>query len=95
MQLFMGEDNSKKQGIIRSPVPSINSRIGTAYWYLDASPGLPAATEERLLFQLEEKLDAALKLVNDFFEKDWPRYRAAIEAEALSPFKDYAPLKKN
>ena len=94
MQLFMGEDNSKKQGIIRSPVPNIRSRIGAAYWYLNASPDLPAATEERLLFQLEEKLDAALKLVNDFFEKDWRQYRAAVEREALSPFKDYAPLKR-
>jgi len=94
MQIFVGADNSKKQGIIRSPVPNINSRIGKAYWYLGASINLPGATEERLLFQLEDKLNTALKLINEFFEKDWKQYRAAVEAESFSLFKDYEPLIK-
>jgi photosystem II stability/assembly factor-like uncharacterized protein len=92
MQLFVGEDNSKKQGIIRSPYPSINSRFGTASWYLGGPLDPPGATEERLIEQAEAKLDIAIEKVNEFFKKDWPEYRKAVEAVEFKPFEDYEPL---
>ncbi len=92
MQLFVGEDNSKKQGIIRSPVPSISNRLGTARWYLGSSLAAPGATEERLIEQAEDQLDLAIEQVNRFFKQNWPAYRKAVEAIELNPFEDYPPL---
>lgn len=92
---FVGEDNSKKQGIARSPVPSISSRFGTANYYVGTTLERPGETEERLVEQAEQKLEEALKKVNRFFREDWTQYRREVEQADLSPFKDYEPLQNN
>lgn len=89
---FVGEDNSKKQGIVRSPVPSVSSRFGTASYYVGSALDRPGTTEERLVQQAEEKLAEAIDKVNRFYAEDWPAYRQEIEKADLSPFKNYEPL---
>lgn len=91
---FVGEDNSKKQGIIRSPAPDIGDRLGTADYYIQSSLAAPGDTEKRLVEQAEAKLETALKEVNTFFETEWKAYREEMEKLDLSPFKEYEPLQK-
>ena len=89
---FVGADNSKKQGIIRSPIPSISSRFGTARSYVSSSLQVPGPTELRLVEQAEAKLKEAIKAVNDFYTNEWSEFRTKAEKLDLSPFKDYSPL---
>ncbi|MEO0555635.1 MAG: hypothetical protein AAF149_20690 [Bacteroidota bacterium] len=89
---FVGEDNSKKQGIIRSPIPSISSRFGTAGFYVSSALVAPGATELRLVEQAESKLEEAIEAVNEFYKNEWPQFRSAAEKADLSPFKEYEPL---
>lgn len=89
---FVGEDNSEEEGIIRSPVPSVINRLGTASYYIVTSLEKPGPTQERLVKQAEEKLTEAAKAVDSFFIDVWPDYKEKIEALDLSPFKDYEPL---
>jgi len=89
---LIGEDNSKKQGIIRSPVPSIQNRIGTASYYMATSLQVPGATENRLAKQAEDALKSHIETINTFFENNWKTYRAEMEKIDLSPFKDYEKL---
>ncbi|MDX1628197.1 MAG: hypothetical protein R3345_05825, partial [Fulvivirga sp.] len=89
---IVGEDYSDEQGIVRSPIPSVSSRINTASYYIGSSLEAPGDTEERLVKQAEEKLAIALRDVNAFFEKAWPDFRKELEGVDLSPFKDYEPI---
>lgn len=92
MQIFVGEDNSKKQGIIRSPVPSVSSRFGTASWYLSSPMEMPGPTQERLIEQAEGKLDIAIEKVNEFFKTEWTEYRQSVEDIEFTPFEEVEPL---
>lgn len=89
---LIGEDNSKKQGIIRSPVPNIAGRIGNASYYMGTSLLPPGDTENRLAEQAEKALNEHINKINEFFEKDWKTYREAMQKIDLSPFKDYEKL---
>ena len=89
---FVGEDNSKKQGIIRSPKPDIGDRIGNASYYAGSSLEAPGKTEERLQKQASEALTAQIAEVNKFFDNEWKSYREKMEQLDLSPFKDYEKL---
>lgn len=89
---IVGEDTSDEEGIVRSPIPDVSSRIGTASYYIATSLNKPGATEERLVNQAEEKLKASVSAINDFYEGDWKDYQEAIEKVDLSPFKSYKPL---
>ncbi|MBL6447169.1 hypothetical protein JMN32_12680 [Fulvivirga sp. 29W222] len=91
---FVGEDNSKKQGIIRSLIPDIGDRFGTASYYIQSSLTAPGDTEKMLIEQAETKLEVALKEVDSFFETEWENYKQEMEKLDLSPFKDYEPLQK-
>lgn len=90
---IVGKDNSDNEGIIRSPIPSISSRLGTAGFYVGSSLEKPGDTEERLVKQAEEKLAEAVEDINAFFTNDWKKFKESVEGIDLSPFKDYEPLK--
>jgi len=42
--------------------------------------------------QAKEKLDKALKLINGFFKKEWPKYQAKVEEAQPPLFKQYESL---
>ncbi|MFT4537358.1 MAG: hypothetical protein ACI9P5_004742, partial [Saprospiraceae bacterium] len=89
---LIGKDNSKKQGINRSPVLNILNRIFIASSYMRSSLLPPGATENRLAEHAEKALNEHINIINAFFEKDWKTYREAMELIDLSPFKDYEKL---
>jgi photosystem II stability/assembly factor-like uncharacterized protein len=91
---FVGKDNSKKQGIIRSPKPDIGDRIGNASYYAASSMEIPGSTEKRLQEQASQTLSSQIQLVNRFFQEQWPLYQAKMEAIDISPFKELIPLIK-
>ncbi|MTI22408.1 hypothetical protein E1176_15355 [Fulvivirga sp. RKSG066] len=89
---IVGEDTSDEEGIVRSPIPSISSRIGTASYYIGSSMDVPGDTEKRLVEQAESKLKAHLEEINAFFNTEWKNYREEMEKLELSPFEDYETL---
>jgi hypothetical protein len=89
---FVGKDNSDRQGIIRSPIPDIGDRIGTAGYYVGSSLDEPGPTGERLKEQAEEALTAQIETVNTFFETEWKSYQEKMKALDISPFKEFKKL---
>ncbi|MEO1049654.1 MAG: hypothetical protein AAFX87_03490 [Bacteroidota bacterium] len=92
VDLMLGKE-IKKQGITRSPDPSVVSRLGTASYYISSSLNVPGPTEERLVKQAMDKLKPILDKINAFYKNDWPAYKTEMEKADLSPFKEYEPLK--
>lgn len=87
MALYIGKVD-KRQGITRNPEPTVMRRIGVARQYSGSRPNGMTATENRLLQQAKDELQAALRATNAFFANDWPTYKAKMEENQLSPFKE-------
>ena len=41
----------------------------------------------------ESETKIVLERINQFFLKEWPNYRSAVEKEELSMFKNYRPIR--
>ncbi len=95
MDIIVGPDNSKKQGIVGSKDRSISSYLFTARRYLRSGTHNPGPTEERVVQQVDVMIKPILEGVNSFYETAWPDYRKEVEEIDLSPFKDYDPIKLN
>jgi hypothetical protein len=52
-------------------------------------------TEQRVVKFANEKLADVMNRINAFYETQWTAYRNTMEKVSLSPFKDYAPIRKN
>lgn len=92
--LFGKED--KRQGIVRSPDPTPVSYVQTAMQYLRTAMMEPVGpTEQRVVKFANDKLAELMNRINAFYETQWPTYRSTMEKVSLSPFKDYAPIRKN
>ncbi len=87
IDVFLGKKD-KRQGIVRSPIPNINSRLGFAKWYGYNPSEELNATEQRLFNQFKESLKKGLQLTNEFFDKEWKAYQNDVEKINISPFKD-------
>ncbi|MAT89259.1 MAG: hypothetical protein CMC35_01095 [Flavobacteriaceae bacterium] len=85
--MYLGKID-KRQGIVRSPEPNVMTRLRTAGGYIDSRPNGLTATENRLIAQAREELNAALQATNVFFAQDWPAYKATIENNEVSPFEE-------
>ncbi len=86
VSVFIGKED-KRQGITRDPELRIIHRLQRASWYAGSRPDGLTETEKRLIRFAEDDLDRAIKGVNQFFEKDWSRYRAHIESMEWPLFK--------
>jgi len=95
MDIIVGPDNSKKQGIAGSKDRSISSYLYTARRYIGSGTHTPGVTEERVVNHVDEVIKPILEGVNAFYENEWPQYRKEVETVDLSPFKDYEPIKLN
>ncbi len=92
MDIIVGPDNSKKQGIAGSKERSI-SYLFTARRYLGSGIHAPGETEERAVQHVDDMIQPILEGVSVFYENEWPVYRKEAESVDLSPFKDYEPIK--
>ncbi|WP_440881917.1 WD40/YVTN/BNR-like repeat-containing protein [Tenacibaculum sp. C7A-26P2] len=77
----------KRQGITRNQNISIYQRLNMANRYIESRPGNQTKTESQLIDQLEDSLDKAIQKTNNFFSKEWNKYKLKIEKITISPFK--------
>jgi hypothetical protein len=90
---ILGKED-KRQGIVRSPEPSRYSYVQTAQGYVARSREPISDTDRRVFKFAEDKITEIVNKVNSFYSRAWPEYRTMMEKLALSPFKDYEPIKK-
>ena len=91
MDPIVGKE-SDLQGIVSFLEVPVSSRLRNVNSYMESSLQVPGPTEERLLSQAQDQLEAIIKDVNEFYRSSWPEYRNKMEGLKLSPFKDYEPL---
>ncbi|MBR9854430.1 MAG: hypothetical protein GYB37_07605 [Algicola sp.] len=85
--LYLGKDD-KRQGIVRSPKPTVMSRLGNASYYVGTRKSGITTTEKRLVEFAEQELKTTLDKTNTFFNEEWKTYKSSIESLDLSPFKE-------
>ena len=78
----------KRQGITRSNLPTVNSRINKASGYIGSRKNGITSTETTLLKHAKTALKDALEKTNSFYTEDWKTYKTLIEALSISAFKD-------
>ncbi|APX99787.1 VPS10 domain-containing protein [Lacinutrix venerupis] len=84
--VYFGKEDDR-QGITRSNLPTVNSRIGNASSYISSRQNGLTSTETTLLNHAKTALKEALKETNTFFNTDWKNYRNTIENLDISEFK--------
>jgi len=85
--VYLGKEDDR-QGITSDTIVNVMDRMGTAGWYSRSRPSGMTRTEDLLLQQAKDALEAALQQTNEFFRNDWPKYRALIEEQEFENFKD-------
>lgn len=83
---------SDVQGIFRSPDPTVTTYLFRASRYIDSCEGVPGSTEQRLMKQAEEKVNAVIEKINEFFANDWSAYKTEMLKLDLNPFEEYEPV---
>jgi ElaB/YqjD/DUF883 family membrane-anchored ribosome-binding protein len=90
----LGKEDDR-QGITRSPEPSVTTRLQAPSQYLGSSIGAPTSTERTLMEHARESVNKALEKINGFFEDEWPAYVEEMENAELSPFKQFENVELN
>ena len=88
LDLFFGKED-ERQGITRNQPKTLLSYYGSAARYTRNGLHAPTSTEIKLTKKFESELEIVIGEVNLFFENEWPKFKEAVEAIDLSPFKDY------
>lgn len=94
MDFIVGVDD-KRQGIIRSPIPTPVSHVFVAQRYIATSKDPISDTDRRVFKQAQDEVATVADRVNRFYQTTWPAYKAVMEKVSISPFKNYEPLKLN
>lgn len=94
LDLYFGKED-KRQGIVRSPLPTVTNRIFGASRYIGSRDGAVTETEQRLIGQAKDELNQALEKTNSFFETDWANYKNSVQSKLPSPFKEVETINKN
>jgi hypothetical protein len=85
-------DDKEVQGI-RSDPSLLQSRFSSAMSYAGSSWYPPGETERIALQQAVGSLKKLADAINTFFERDWPRYKDAVDAARIVFFEPYTPIK--
>ncbi|WP_298534655.1 hypothetical protein [uncultured Algibacter sp.] len=87
IDMFLGKED-KRQGIVRSSIPNVKTRLSLAKTYIESRPKGSTTTEKTLTSQGKAALKDALNKTNIFFENNWKTYKKDMEFISLSPFKE-------
>lgn len=90
---FMLGKEDKRQGIVRQKDPTPLSYINQASYYISSSYDPVSATDQRVFDFAASEFKRVVDRVNRFYDTTWKEYRGAMEKVAISPFKEYDPLK--
>ena len=85
--IYFGKED-KRQGITRSNLPTVNSRIGQANGYIRSRQNGLTTTETTLVNHAKTALKDVLTKTNIFYNDEWKAYKTSIEALKTSEFKD-------
>ncbi|MBL7817680.1 MAG: hypothetical protein JNL70_21920 [Saprospiraceae bacterium] len=89
-KMFMSPNDAK--GIVRVAGVLMDA-IQKASFLIATSPGKPSSNAQAAITAAKVKTKEVLTKVNQFFEKDWPKYQQKVEAARSSLFKKYEPIK--
>jgi photosystem II stability/assembly factor-like uncharacterized protein len=93
LDVFFGKED-ERQGITRNQPSSVTNYYRSAYSYTSGGLHAPGDTELKLIAKFESELAKAIKMVNDYFSTEWPKFRESVEKIDTSPFKEYEPIKE-
>jgi gas vesicle protein len=85
-------DDREVQGIRNDP-SLLENRLRSAMSYAGASWYPPGETERTALQQAVVSLKKLADSINLFFERDWPKYKDAVDAAKIVFFEPYVPIK--
>lgn len=85
--LFLGKVDDR-QGITRNRENTVMTRLGTASSYVRSRQNGITKTEEILMNQAREELQAALNKTNKFYQEEWPDFQAEMKQIEMSVFKE-------
>lgn len=89
-KLYMEPEDAK--GIQRNEY-NLNSALGRAQQYINASDGAPNQGAQRMIAQARTQTAEVLTRINNFFSTKFAAYRKKVETVQYSLFKAYTPLK--
>ncbi|WP_189360764.1 VPS10 domain-containing protein [Algibacter mikhailovii] len=92
IDLFLGKQD-KRQGIVRSPIPNINSRLKSARYYVESRVNGITKTENELIKQAKDALDHGLEKTNTLINTSWDAYQELMENVETSPFQTLKSFK--
>ncbi|WP_299887667.1 hypothetical protein [uncultured Lacinutrix sp.] len=92
LAVYFGKED-ERQGITRSTLPTVSSRLDNAYGYISSRKNGLTITETTLLNHAKTALKNVLQKTNAFFDNDWKTYKNSIENLNLSAFKDIKAFK--
>lgn len=84
---LLGKED-KRQGITRSPDPTIVSNLFMASAYINDLMQLPGSTENQLLENATKAFENYKTRVNQFYKEDWSTFKNEVEQLNLSLFKE-------
>jgi len=87
LDIYLGKED-ERQGITADQPDNVNSHYGMAYFYISNATHAPTRTEEALVKKFQDSMEEANEKVDAYLDAEWPKYRKAVEALNLSPFKD-------
>ena len=86
IELYLGKDD-QRQGIVRNPEQTVNTRIVTAYRYVQSRKSGITETEKQLIKHAYEQLKVALDKTNTFFKEKWKPFEEKIQEQPPQIFK--------
>jgi hypothetical protein len=89
---IFGNENPDAQGITSRTETTVTSKVFEAMRYIGSRPGMPTATEERLVAQSKLLMIDCIEKINAFYKNTWPEFRKKVEETDIPLFKDYEPL---
>jgi hypothetical protein len=84
--------NDKEVQGIRSDPAVLENKLGMASGYAGSSWYPPGSTERIALQQAVESLKTIAAKINVFFERDWLKYKNAVDAAKITFFERYTPI---
>jgi len=94
-KVTIGLPRDRAQNAPRVNYPNAGQWVGQARRYASSRLTAPGTNERGLLENAEKMMNEAIAIVNEFFENEWPKFKAAYEATDMSFFKDFDDSIKN
>ncbi len=94
-KVTIGLPRDRAQNAPRVDYPNAGQWIGQARRYASSRLTAPGTNEKSLMENGQKMMNETMATVNEFFETEWPKFKAAYEKTDMGFFKDFSdPIKK-